>query len=558
MRVKIILIPLLVCGLLCSSCDKYFGIDTNDFQEEDNTYKDRSTIYAGLLGLSASFRTVAEHHIILSELMGDLMTPTVTAPDEYWDLFRYKYEKLDKGGNSFASPAPYYKLIVNCNDYLKHLIEYNRQFPDALAKDVYKGIIATALTYRTWAYLQIGKIYGEAVYFDIAYSDKDSGQPQRLLQFDDLIQELLYNVKVGVDGVDAYQKLNWRTIVNPEGEDSKFDQLWNRMGISPEVLVCELHLWAKDYTNAAKTGISFLTSAGTSYKLASDKGMAFLFQTATPSEMSDEAMTAVWYDHLEQQTHNLQRYFWNTGSGLYYFSPTLSARVRFMSQITDASKDKVTGELKISRGTDSRANISITTNNGESVISKYNWKLSTTYNDNDAPIYIYRASELWLMIAEALNALGNTPAADSLLNVGMIPSWNAQNSYFEIPFESPIYAASLNSCRGIRGRAKMKGDYVKYHVDTTRIYTDEQLVERKKFILDSLLLEETALELAYEGKRWFTMMRIARNSERPEHLAIPVSQKFGDEAEIYKRWLMKPENWFIKWDMKQIVNEAGN
>lgn len=557
MSVKITLISLLVCSLLCSSCDKYFGIDTNDFQEEDEVYKDRATIYAGLLGLSASFRSLTEHHIIVSELMGDLMTPTVKAPDEYWDLSRYKYENLNKGAGSFASPAPYYKVVVNCNDYLKHLVEYNRQFPNALTKEVYKGMVSTALAYRAWTYLQIGKLYGEAMYFDVAYSDKDSGQPQRLLKFDELIQELLYNVKVGVDGVNAYQTLNWKTLADPEIKDSDFDKSWNRVGIKTEVLVCELYLWAKDYNNAAKTGINFLNSSGTSFKLASDKGMSFLFTNPGIQEQIDEAMTIVWYDKQWRQTHDLQRYFWNTGQGLYYFCPTLTATARFRSQINSVKKDPITGEVEILRGSDKRAGISVGSNNGEPIITKYNW-MTSNYNENDAPIYVYRASELWLMVAEALNALGNTRAADSLLNVGMKPSWNATNSYFEIPFESPIYTSALNSCKGIRGRAQMSGDYVSYHIDTTQTYTDEQLVERKKFILDSLLLEETALELAYEGKRWFTMMRVARNSEHPEHLAIPVSRKFGNEAEIYKRWLMKPENWFIKWDMKNIMNEAEN
>lgn len=557
MRIKTILISLLACGLLCSSCDKYFGIDTNDFQEEDGAYRDRSTIYAGMLGLSASFRSVVEHHIILSELMGDLMQPTMKAPDEYWDLFRYKYEKLDKGAGSFASPVPYYKLIVNCNDYLKHLVEYNREFPNALTPEVYKGMVGTTLSYRAWAYLQIGKLYGEAVCFDLAYSDKDSGQPQRLLKFDELIQELLYNVKIGVDGVSAFQKLNWRTLVNPEVKDSDFDKSWNLVAVNTEVLVCELYLWAKDYTNAAKTGINLLNSSGTSFKLASTKGMAFLFDKPTVAEIADEAMTTVWYDHLWRQTHDLQRYFGNIGSGLYYFCPTSQSAFRFSSQIVRVSKDEVTGEQSIMRGSDSRIKISLSTNNGERVITKYNW-MNSDYNINDAPIYVYRASEVWLMVAEALNALGNTRAADSLLNVGMKPSWSAANNYFEIPFESPIYQATLNSCQGIRGRAKMAGDYVRYHIDTTRVYTDEQLAERKQFVMDSLLLEETALELAYEGKRWFAMMRIARNSERPEHLAVSVAQKFGSEAEVYKRWLMKPENWFIKWDMKEMINGAEN
>ncbi|MCC8174700.1 MAG: RagB/SusD family nutrient uptake outer membrane protein, partial [Odoribacter sp.] len=56
-------------------------------------------------------------------------------------------------------------------------------------------------------------------------------------------------------------------------------------------------------------------------------------------------------------------------------------------------------------------------------------------------------------------------------------------------------------------------------------------------------------ELAGEGKRWFTLLRMARNNNQPEIVADRVSQKFdGASRELYKIWLMEPKNWFIKYD----------
>ena len=83
-----------------------------------------------------------------------------------------------------------------------------------------------------------------------------------------------------------------------------------------------------------------------------------------------------------------------------------------------------------------------------------------------------------------------------------------------------------------------------------------QKANREKFVLDSLIAEETALELAYEGKRWFTLMRIARNTENPAFLAQQAAKKFDTgESQLYEKWLMNPENWFIKWNQSQVLNE---
>lgn len=67
--------------------------------------------------------------------------------------------------------------------------------------------------------------------------------------------------------------------------------------------------------------------------------------------------------------------------------------------------------------------------------------------------------------------------------------------------------------------------------------------------MDSLIAEETALEAAFEGKRWFTLMRIAKQRNKPAFLADEISKKFPErEREEYRTYLMNPENWYIKYN----------
>lgn len=566
LKFKIITIFTVMCGITFSSCDNYFDVATEDMLDVSDAYKEKSTVYAGMMGLAASFREAADHHIILSELLGDLMEPTSYAPDECWDVYRYKATN----GNSFASPAPYYKLIINCNDFLKHTIAYKKQYPTALATNVYRGMISSALTYRAWGYLQIGKIFGEAVYYDIVFTDDNGETPSRVLKLDELIQELIYNLKTGVDGVNGFQVLDWNTLISPQ--QSYTDLAWSRISIASDVLLTELYLWAKDYTNAAKTALNYVSNSGEDFKLdifqnntsdLSTTRWARMFMYPFSSNCIKEVCTYVPFNFQQRQTSKLQYYFSSVAPNVCYFMPHENTLVKFLTQITGESKNELTGETGLVRGTDQyRLQGTFGYENQKLVVGKYH--LDKKNYEHDSPIYIYRAPEIYLMIAEALGNLGgetNIAAADSIISVGFKSSWNSD--HFEKPFEAPIYGQALNVNLGIRGRAKIGADFIRYHVDTL-LYpgkTDVEKIQkaaREKFVLDSLIAEETALELAYEGKRWFTMVRIARNTENPAFLAKQIAKKFPTgEGQLYEKWLMNPENWFIKWNQSQVLSELN-
>lgn len=554
----------LVAALLAGGCDNYFDCGTDDLLEIPDSYEETESVHAGLIGLASLFREVVEHHIVLSELMGDLMQPTENAPDACWDVYRFKATD----GNEFATPEPYYRLVVNCNEFIKHVIRFNREYPGTLADNVYRGLISTALTYRAWSYLQIGKIYGEAVYHDLSFVDNNGTVPgdEKVLKLDDLVEELIYNMKFGVDGVNAFNTLDWKTVISPINDN--FDQVWNHLAVEPNVLLTELYLWDKDYTNAAVTALNYLGGTGNSYKMNVWQNQSWqnLFGAGNiTNDRLREAITLVPFDFDRRQTSSLMYYFSDESPNVYYFKGHQRAVQRFRSQALGMSKPTDPDEVPVlRRGTDvNRLGGTFRTTDSKNVVVKYSRGLKSY--EQDAPVFVYRAPEVYLMICEALSGLGgsnNISAADTILNVGMRSCW--VNGHFTQPFEAPIYGSTFNVCPGIRSRVNVKPDYIIYHVDTLAYpdSTDAQKLvrlQREKFVLDSLICEETALELAFEGKRWFTLMRIARNSEHPELLAKQVSAKFdGGENEVYERWLMDPENWFIRWDHRKAVKDEQN
>ena len=88
---------------------------------------------------------------------------------------------------------------------------------------------------------------------------------------------------------------------------------------------------------------------------------------------------------------------------------------------------------------------------------------------------------------------------------------------------------------GIRGRVILKPQEVPAGTTDPILY------------LEDLIIQERELEFAFEGKRWFDLMRIARRRNDPSYLANRVTAKYDDpvKAEQTRNILMNEANWFL-------------
>lgn len=524
------------------SCESFFDQTPENMLDAEDNYTDRSNVYASFMGLLGTLQDVAPKLVVMAELQGDLMTPTDQAPDSYWEVFRYGVQP----GNPVADPAPLYRVVMNCNDFLRNAIDYNRSYPGVIPVNTYRQMIAGAVTLRAWAYLNIGKFYGKAVYYDYAMSSEVDLSKLPVLTFDELIPELIHFMNTGVDNVNGLRRVETNTMFGTTG-------IWGTVPISADALMCELYLWNRDYESAAKKGINLitgqaLTPAGDANKLTlspqfgTTKEWHTLFSETPANPQTNEGMTMVLYDYSQRQINPLYSLFSSDPTCQYYMKPTSVLTSRYMG------RDYQSG---VQTAKDPRGNgVTYTSEMGDLVLNKYNY--NRTIQQQDAPIYLYRAAEIHLMIAEALNALGNQDAADAVINDGFKPSWVSGNRY-NPPFDAPIYAfEKLKTGRGLRGRIGVPAVYsADERFMKNLVPSDKDYPLRRGRVIDSLIMEECARELAGEGKRWFTMMRIARNKGQAELLANLVARKFpASERQAYEAMLVNPENWFIDYDLE--------
>lgn len=511
-----------IAAFALASCDGFFNPESGDSLLEKDHYEKVPELKAAFIGVAAAFQDVPEQAIIVSELRGNLMEPTVNAPIEFWEVYRYEATN----GNSVVAPDVYYKAIINCNDFIRHTLAFHKEKPGIVAENLLAGMIGDAMRYRAWCYLTLGKLYGEAVYYDYALSDYNDIAKAKVLKFPELVEELLMNLKTGVEGFTGLATFDWNDLNNTE------DESWNRMGINVNALLGELYMWKGDYQTAVTNLLSVINNSGNTKKFTlpayTDKHYEYwreAFKNSVASTTS-EMLSVIPYDVDRRQQNRLQYYFSDKAPNVYYLKPTDTIVNLYKKQVrNDGTGDKWRGET----GT-------YVITGGESYINKYS--LGKEAYERDAAVPVYRAGELHLMIAECLNKLELFDDALAFVNGGPSSYWDATGGFFKFPFSNPIYSNNLKEGVGVRGRINLKPQAMPTGTP-----------EEKMLAIDSLIANEVALECAYEGKHFFTLMRMAKFWNKPEILAKNVAGKYPEgERSKYLDLLMNPENWNIPYD----------
>lgn len=158
-------------SLITSSCSDYFDTDPNNVINEKDYIDKEDEIYKGMLGILNKVQEAGDHAIWLTDTRANILEATGNAPD---DLKRiYNYESTD--GNPYADPTCYYSIVIACNDYIAKMAEYHSTHKGAISEEAEGFIVpllSSALRIKVWAYLQLGRIYGQAYWFDDPLTEK--------------------------------------------------------------------------------------------------------------------------------------------------------------------------------------------------------------------------------------------------------------------------------------------------------------------------------------------------------------------------------------------------
>ena len=138
------------------------------FEEDHNFDQPGDTVFS-MLGILNKVQNVAERGILLGEVRGDLVKPDPSLLSRGGALFSLaQFENLDNP--SFNQYRDYYAIVNNCNFYLDRAdAEMERRGEKVFLKEY-----AAVSAYRAWAYLQLTLLYEKVPFYTkplLSYSE---------------------------------------------------------------------------------------------------------------------------------------------------------------------------------------------------------------------------------------------------------------------------------------------------------------------------------------------------------------------------------------------------
>ncbi len=515
--------------LAITGCTDLFETNTDDIINDADYISTNGEMYSGFLGVLTKLQAVGDKTIFLTDTRGDFIEPTQNAPEEVWDVYFYN----NMQGNSIANPAEFYDLIIACNDYLDKMFQYKEEVGNNMSKvteENFYGLISGALRIKSWTYLKLGLIYGEAVYFDDPISElvelKEGANFTKLNSLNEIAEKSLSLIDEGVNGINASYEMEWGNWLDPENPTSYTGfPKWSYMIPNYTLLRCEICLTLnQEYEWVREQTLQYLS------EIFTENNNNFRLNDRTPGQHSkyfyteynkEETVSSIIYDYDNDQTNNLVKYFSNTYPAKYILRPTTYG----MSKYADD---------------DARGNGAyFASENGDTVMNKYHhsfsysW-VSSAYLDQ-ATIPLYRGFDLHFMLAEAENHLGHWEQAKAILTNGVYGVFSTMVDTtlegWDIRYQTFLTSGGIEGSVYKYPNTGIQGCLSANRTDFSSI--DSLDIDAKTKAYDMALLDEALLEFAAEGRSYGMMIRMAnRYNGDPKIISDRVCPKYESPEEI--------------------------
>ena len=567
----------------------------SDFFEQDSTYiidakKDHlnnatDTIYS-LTGILNKVQAIADRTILLGEARGDLMTVTDATPADLRAVANFTIGD----DNMYNNPLDYYAIINNCNYFIaKADIELKNNRNQFIFKKEYAEVKAI----RAWTYLQLVTTYGRVPFVTEPIMTKE--ESERSYPMYDIKQVCNYFINED----------NLQDLVDDEMPDyGIIKSLPSKNFLFPVRLVlADLYLWAENYYEAAKYYHDFIINRNgksgiyptTTYSVRwldtdwdsynySWESYTFRSSVEESTASDNELITMIPMDSIPSEGHysQLRNIFNSTTQNDYKVSLVPSNKIINLSEsqvycyndqgnVTYATTTKVkemTGDLRLSQAWETEKNVSKST--GGTYDYQYIYKYQTKH------VHVYRRTLVYLRLAEALNRAGYPRYAFQILSSGVntevlqdsiIPHYRADSLKIMEDLNFPgtrlssissAYVANSSPYRdgnfevntiGIHSRGSgftPANEYYQMPYNPNITDPAEQLAWQQDKV-EEMIIDEEALEFAFEGYRFYDLLRVALRRNDPAWLEKKIQGRNGTAPSGVSVDLKDQNNWFLRW-----------
>lgn len=599
------------CATL-SGCSDFFDTDPNNIISEKDYIDKDDEVYKGMLGIFNRMQEAGDQAIWLTDLRGSILETTPNAPDALKQIYNYEPTQ----GNSYADPTCYYAIIIACNDYFYKMDEYRRSVGGMSESDEanFRALISSAVRIKTWAYLMLGRIYGEAYWFDSPLTEMTELSNTEVFTHCDMqqltdkcINLLDQGVNVAGQTIPANLEVKWSSWLDPENDDQSAYVKWQYLTPHYLLLRAELLSWRASYLSetAAQADWQWIHDNLLKYLYdvhtgavqvpnftysKNDKGewtesLGLIYQLNIPLSNgsngdgtyqnyasvfcsddvignANQLVSGIMYDYQNHQRNRLVQYLCPTfpDAESFYVKPSDYGIARY----NDDDIRSLTQQMAMATlaGQPAVTKYYYFYNTGGAA-RKFQYKTDAIY-DIEPTIPIFRAHDFHFLLAEAENHLGNFDLANIILNTGMenaLPDRSKAQQGIDFPAHWSQYYRSWFGNSGGYGNIGIVGTArgIVYDLPTSPAaagLTADQLKER----YDWALADEHAKEYLAEGKSYSYLCKMA---ERYSHggrgaiasacdsVARRIAPKYPTAAQQTKvRSYLSANGYFIQWDLK--------
>lgn len=515
---------LLALIVVMPSCSDALDIDPEDALTQSEIYNDYKDMFTIKLGLYDIMQDLVEQSFVLGECRGDLVTTGPGAKGQFADVAEFLDNNVSEN-NKYIDWSGYYHLINQCNDALVKYPILKLKQPklesDENLSAIYKHIVGETLWLRAWAYFKLIQNWGDVPFYtEPIYTVEQSelAKYNTPVSQDSILNQLERDLSYSFRNCEY----NWAW--------SNLPTLWNHETVNMCAVVSlytDVLMYRQKYQKAwdiaSKIVIggyvsSFNESFHSSFDISKNTNLIWpsgnennwfkaLFRYGNESLGGEGAYREeglVLAFSIEGSSFTTERHpltAWTNNryseNGVYVVKPSYPSIQMFLKQddqvrgnygsylLDDTYKAgtvdtliwKYVG-LQCRKSTESAEDSSSTSSKKivVSTITRRGSNRSLGYGN----INVCRTAGLWLRAAEAANRVGLSTTAVTLMNE-------------------------------VRNRVGVGSSNVKQNASVAEI--------------ENALIEERALELAYEGERWYDLVSVAVRRKDPNFLIDKVVAK---------------------------------
>jgi starch-binding outer membrane protein, SusD/RagB family len=563
-------LPVVAGVVVLSSCKKILDVKPETALVQDQMYRNVFDADAAVLGVYGKLMKLAKPYVLLNELRADLMSPTVNA-DYYLQQLSNHAVSSD---NPYIDPTPFYDVILNCNDVMKNFDQMLAE--KKLKVDEYNQRYSDVATIRTWVYLQLGIHFskdpqgntGIPYVTDPLTSIKDVKDESKYkwLPFRQLLPELIKTM----ENLPTLELYTSGTTLITTVDQYRTDKFF----IVKKLVLGDLYLWngaydAGSYRKAAtmyRQILSYYDDKGNDntkknyYKLigAPDPNtgnqLAVQYVRFRESDINSlyESNTEGWRSIFSRGKISYDQQFDWEWIWVLPFSSSFAPQNPFINLFSNVggsylvkpsqqAMDNWNSQVQVNGFPfDARGSFTYKTIAGQPVIMKYLYYYmdgntfipSINSNTRSGEWWLSRAASVWQHYGEAANRDGYPKLGYAIVNNGIKTTYtppnppsdvtNIMQTFLPPPYDfdarngdNPQYRAIWRDMAGLRGRAYLQ---------------PKQVVGDSLTSVENMLVDEGALELAYEGQRWSDLLRVAIRRNDPSYIANKIYDKLRKDG----------------------------